>query len=162
MNLRDRREPTSVRREEREIKDQAGIESVIQDSQVCRMGLCDDGKPYVVPMNFGYRDGKVYMHCATEGRKLDVIRKNPRVCLEFDADLRVKYAQEACNFTMNYKSVIAWGRAQVLKGTEEKIYGMNVIMGHYTGKEYEFPAQALARIVVIRVDIEEMTGKQNG
>ncbi len=151
-----------MRRKEREIKDRAEIESVILDSQVCRMGLCDDGRPYVVPMNFGYRDGKVYMHCATEGRKLDVIGKNPQVCLEFEADLQMKHAQEACDFSMKYKSVIAWGKAQVLEKSEEKIYGMNVIMGHYTGKEYEFPAQALARIVVIRVDVEEMTGKQNG
>ena len=151
-----------MRRKEREIKDRAGIESIILDSQVCRMGLCDDGRPYVVPMNFGYRDGKVYMHCATEGRKLDVIRKNPQACLEFEADLQMKHAQEACDFSMKYKSVIAWGKVQVLEKSEEKIYGMNVIMGHYTGKEYEFPAQALARIVVIRIDIEEMTGKQNG
>jgi len=151
-----------MRRKEREIKDLATMEKIIRGSSVCRMGLCDGDRPYVVPMNFGYHEGKVYMHCASEGRKLDVIGKNPYVCLEFEADLQMKYAQEACDFSMYYKSVIAWGRAEILREPDEKVRGMNLIMGHYTGKEYEFPAQALARIVIIRVDIEEMTGKQNG
>ncbi len=68
---------------------------------------------------------------------------------------------EACSFTTKYRSVMAWGKASIQEQPEEKAFGMNVLMKHYTGKEFEFPAQALARMVVIRVDIEKMTGKQN-
>ena len=150
-----------MRRKDREITDISVMESIIRRSSVCRIGLCDEGRPYVVPMNFGYRDGKVYMHSALEGRKLDTIRKNPEVCLEFETDLEMVRAEEACSFSMKYKSVIAWGKASIQEEVEDKTYGLNVIMEHYAGREFEFPAQSLARIVVIRVDIEEMTGKQN-
>ena len=150
-----------MRRKDREITDISVMESIIRGSSVCRIGLCDEGRPYVVPMNFGYRDGKVYMHSALEGRKLDTIRKNPEVCLEFETDLEMVRAEEACSFSMKYKSVIAWGKASIQEEVEDKTYGLNVIMEHYAGREFEFPVQALTRIVVIRVDIEEMTGKQN-
>lgn len=150
-----------MRRRDREITDISVMESIIRDSSVCRMGLCDGDRPYVVPMNFGYRDGKVYMHSALEGKKLDIIRKNPDVCLEFETDLEIVRAEEACSFSMKYRSVIAWGKASIQEEAKDKAYGLNVIMEHYTGREFEFPVQALTRIVVIRVDIEEMTGKQN-
>jgi len=150
-----------MRRKEREITDRAAMEAIIQETEVCRMGLCDGGTPYVVPMNFGYQDGKVYLHSALEGRKLDIIRKNPEVCLVFEADAKIESAPEACSFTTKYRSVMAWGKASIQEELEEKAFGMNVLMKHYTGTEFEFPAQALARLVVIRVDIEKMTGKQN-
>lgn len=62
---------------------------------------------------------------------------------------------------MKYRSVIARGRASIQEESADKAYGLNVIMEHYTGKEFEFPVQALQKIVVITVDIEEMTGKQH-
>jgi hypothetical protein len=154
-------EGTGMRRRDREITDISVMESIIRGSSVCRMGLCDGGRPYVVPMNFGYRDGKVFMHSAMEGEKLDIIRKNPDVCLVFETDLEIVRAEEACSFSMKYRSVIARGRASIQEEAADKAYGLNVIMDHYTGKEFEFPAQVLQRIVVITVDIEEMTGKQN-
>lgn len=154
-------EGTRMRRRDREISDLATMEEIIRGSLVCRVGLCEGDRPYVVPMNFGYRDGKVFMHSALEGRKLDGIRKNPDVCLVFETDLEMVHAEEACGFSMKYKSVIAWGKASIQEEAKDKAYGLNVIMEHYTGREFEFPVQALTRIVVIRVDIEEMTGKQN-
>ncbi len=150
-----------MRRRDREISELETKEEIIRGSSVCRMGLCDGDRPYVVPMNFGYRDGKVYMHSALEGRKLDIIRKNTNVCLVFETDLEMVHAEEACGFSMKYRSVIAWGKATIREEAQEKAFGLNVIMEHYTGKNFEFPAQALARVVVIRVEIEEMTGKQN-
>ncbi len=108
-----------MRRKEREITDRAAMEAIIQETEVCRMGLCDVGKPYVVPLNFGYRDGKVYMHSAVEGRKLDIIRKNPDVCLVFEADTKIQSAPEACLFTTKYRSVMAWGKASILERPEE-------------------------------------------
>lgn len=150
-----------MRRSDREINDVAILEEIITGSSVCRMGLCDEGRPYVVPMNFGYRDGKIYMHSALEGRKLDIIRKNPDVCLVFETDLEMVHAAEACSFSMKYRSVIARGKASIQEEAEDKVSGLNIIMEHYAGREFGFPAQALARVVIIRVDIEEMTGKQN-
>ena len=121
-----------MRRNESEITDRAAIEAITQETKVCRMGLCDRGTPYVVLLNFGYRDGKVYMHSAVEGRKLDIIRKNPDVCLVFEVDMKMKSGPEACAFTTKYRSVMAWGKASIPEEPEEKAFGMNILMRHCT------------------------------
>jgi uncharacterized protein len=55
--------------EEQEIKDLEQIEEIIHNSTVCRIALCENGVPYIVPLSFGYRDKKLYFHCAKEGKK---------------------------------------------------------------------------------------------
>jgi len=150
-----------MRRSDRAITDRQELESVLREAAVCRMGLCDEGKPYVVPMNYGYRDGSVFLHSATEGRKIEILRRNPNVCLEFEKDVELVPAEAACSFSMKYRSVIASGKAVFLEGTEEKSFGLNVIMVQYTGKEFVFPPQALEKIVVLKVDLEECSGKHN-
>lgn len=150
-----------MRRSDRAITDPAELESILREAIVCRMGLCDGEVPYVVPMNYGYRDGSVFLHSAIEGRKIEILRKNPNVCLEFEKDVELVPAEEACSFSMKYRSVIASGKAVFLEGAEEKAQGLNVIMGQYTGKEFDFPPQALERIVVIRIDLVECSGKHN-
>ncbi|MDP1989561.1 MAG: pyridoxamine 5'-phosphate oxidase family protein, partial [Syntrophales bacterium] len=64
-----------MRREEREIRDQAEIQAIMKEALVCRLGFSDEGMPYIVPMNFGLGERCLYLHCAREGRKLDIIRK---------------------------------------------------------------------------------------
>lgn len=150
-----------MRRSDRAITDPQELESVLREAAVCRMGLCDEGKPYVVPMNYGYRDGSVFLHSAAEGRKIDILRRNPNVCLEFEKDVELVPAEAACSFSMKYRSVIASGKAVFLEGTEEKSFGLNAIMLQYTGREFVFPPQALEKIVVLRVDLAECSGKHN-
>jgi len=150
-----------MRRNDRAITDPAELESILREAVVCRMGLCDGELPYVVPMNYGYRDGSVFLHSAIEGRKIELLRRNPNVCLEFEKDVELIPAEAACSFSMKYRSVIASGKAFFLEGAEEKAQGLNVIMTQYTGKEFEFPPQALERIVVIRIDLDECSGKHN-
>jgi len=150
-----------MRRSDRAITDPQELDSVLREAAVCRMGLCDEGKPYVVPMNYGYRDGSVFLHSATEGRKIEILRRNPNVCLEFEKDVELVPAEAACSFSMKYRSVIASGKAVFLEGTEEKSFGLNAIMLQVTGREFVFPPQALEKIVVLRVDLEECSGKHN-
>ena len=69
--------------------DKGAIESIIRRASVCRVGMSADGQPYVVPVCFGYDDGTLYFHSSTTGRKLDVLRKNNAVCVEFDVDREI-------------------------------------------------------------------------
>ena len=101
-----------MRRTEKEIKDRAEIDSIIRRSQVVRLGLSDNGLPYIVPLSFGYDGEAIYVHCAKQGRKLDIIRKNNIVCFEFDIVLGVVEAEPACSWGMKYQSVIGTGTAQ--------------------------------------------------
>ena len=151
-----------MRRKEKEIIDRAELEAVIAEAQVCRLAMCDGAHPYVVPLCFGYADGTFYFHCALEGRKLDVLRKNPNVCLELEAGVALKPGVKACDWGMNFRSVIAFGRAEWVEDPGARRLALDLIMAHYSEGEFDYSETALARIVVIRVQTTSMTGKKSG
>jgi len=148
-----------VRRSDREIRDRGACDAIIRECRVCRLGLCDRGEPYVVPMCFGYDGTAVYFHAAQEGRKIEILRANNRVCLEFDILDRVVETRDPCRWEISYRSVIAWGRAELLEEMEEKRYGLSVLTSRYSPRAFSFPDEAVRRTAVIRVVIECLTGK---
>ncbi len=151
-----------MRRKDKEITEFTEIEALIRRAPVCRIGLSDEGQPYVVPMNFGYRDRSLYLHSAPEGRKIAILRKNHRVCFEVDLDYELIGSETACRFSADYSSVIGFGRAFLLEDPEEKRQGLNVIMEHYTGVEsHQYSERHLEAVAVIRVEIDSITGKRS-
>jgi nitroimidazol reductase NimA-like FMN-containing flavoprotein (pyridoxamine 5'-phosphate oxidase superfamily) len=117
----------------------------------------------VVPLNFGYRDGCLYLHSAKEGRKMDMILANPRVCFEMDMDVEVIRADQPCDWGMKFSSVIGFGTASVLEDPEEKKSGLDAIMEHYSSQPAQpYPDSILKHTSVIKVQVEEMTGKRSG
>jgi hypothetical protein len=151
-----------MRRSDREITDINEIEEILQKGQVCHLGLSYNDQPYVVPMNYGYRDGYLYLHSASEGQKVDMARKNPKICFEVDIDAEVySSGPEACNWSSRYRSVIGTGRVEFPENVEEKAEALNVMMEHYAGKTFEIPPQAIARILVWKVKVDSITGKKN-
>jgi hypothetical protein len=125
-----------------------------------------DGQPYAVPMNFG-RDGRtVYFHCAREGRKLEVIRANPRAVLcvaESGPPIR---GETACATSLPYRSVLAFGALREVSSPAEKATGLAAICranGVNAPSEGQpgwpaFWTQA-GRTVVLALEIEHMTVK---
>jgi nitroimidazol reductase NimA-like FMN-containing flavoprotein (pyridoxamine 5'-phosphate oxidase superfamily) len=148
-----------MRRKDKEITDTDAIASVIRKSTVCRLAMSDDGQPYVLPMSFGYKDGAVYFHCAPEGRKIDIVQKNPRVCIEFDVDCRLKTGDSACQWGFYFQSAIAFGVAAFIEDAAEKRAALDIIMRHYSSEAFTYPDSAIDKIVVIRVAVTELTGK---
>jgi nitroimidazol reductase NimA-like FMN-containing flavoprotein (pyridoxamine 5'-phosphate oxidase superfamily) len=150
-----------MRKRDREIKDKAAIRAVMEEALVCRIGLSDDGAPYVVPMNFGLGENCLYLHCATEGRKLDILRKHDRVCFEMDLLREIKQGQESCGWGARYESVIGFGRAVIVEAPAEKRSALDRIMEHYDAEgPFSYPDETLAQTAVIRIDIESVTGKR--
>lgn len=148
-----------MRRKDKEMKDPDAISSVIRRSTVCRLGMSDDNQPYVLPMSFGYKEGAVYFHSATEGRKIEILRKNPRVCIEFDVDCRVKTGDSACKWGFVFQSAIAFGVASFVSDLKEKQAALDVIMRQYSNEAFTYPESALEKILIIKVNITELTGK---
>lgn len=148
-----------MRRKDKEMKDPDAISSVIRRSAVCRLGMSDDNQPYVIPMSFGYKEGAVYFHSATEGRKIEILRKNPRVCIEFDVDCRVKTGDSACKWGFVFQSAIAFGEASFVSDLKEKQAALDVIMRQYSNEAFTYPESALEKILIIKVNITELTGK---
>jgi uncharacterized protein len=151
-----------MRKKEKEIREKTAVEDVIRRAQVCHLGLCDNQTPYVVPVCFGYADGSLYFHCAPEGRKLDLIRKNPLVCFQVEVDVALVRHEKACKWTVNYRSVIGTGRASRVTDSEEKRRALGLVMRHYNGDANDMSQEAMDRAAIVRIDIEEMSGKQNG
>jgi nitroimidazol reductase NimA-like FMN-containing flavoprotein (pyridoxamine 5'-phosphate oxidase superfamily) len=151
-----------MRRKDKEITDSAEIESIIRRSIVCRLALADQNQPYVVPLCFGYRDRTLYFHSASEGKKIDMLKKNSSVCFEFDVDYEIIKSDNACDQGMKYKSVIGFGKASFIEDVESKHRALDVIMEQYGGRASSYPDTRLKNTVVIQVDIEQMTGKRSG
>lgn len=152
-----------MRKKEKEIKDRSVIESIIKKATVCRIALSEDNVAYIVPLNFGYRDNFLYFHSAKEGRKIDMMRKNKKVCFEIDIDTELIEAEHACDWSTKYYSVIGFGEAFFVEDFEKKREALDIIMEHYSGKSsFEYPEQIVNNLAVIKVRIESMTGKRSG
>jgi nitroimidazol reductase NimA-like FMN-containing flavoprotein (pyridoxamine 5'-phosphate oxidase superfamily) len=150
-----------MRRREREIQDEQEIRDILEKGLVCRLGLCDGQQPYIVPMSYGYKDRRIYFHCAREGRKIDILKSNDRVCIEVDIDTRVVRGETSCRWTAKYRSVIGFGRARIIDDEKEKKAGLDVIMAHYGGSGGDYDEKSLQRTSLIEVVLESMTGKRS-
>ncbi len=152
-----------MRKSEKEIRDRQLVDAVIRESRVCRLGMVDGDIPYVVPLSFGYDGRHLFFHSAKKGRKMELLRRNSRVCLEFDIVDRVVEAEEACGWSIRYRSVIAEGRAEILEGFEEKRAALAVLMEQYAGGggSHEFPDEILKHTAVVRIDLEKVKGKRS-
>ena len=153
---------TRVRRKDRLQADPEAIRDVIRRSTVCRLAMCDGDQPYVIPICFGYEDGVLYLHCAPEGRKIEILKRNPKVCVEFDIDSVVAPAAEAHKFTMRYRSVIAFGIASFVTDTVAKRHALDILMAQYAEGKFAYRASQVTKTCIIRVDITEITGKESG
>ena len=150
-----------MRQAEREIKDRNMIDDLMKRAVVCRLGMVDGDEPYIVPMNFGYDGKSLFFHCAKEGRKIDILSQNDKVCFEVDLDTEVVKGDVACKWSMRYRSVEGVGRAVLVQGAEGKRHGLNVIMSHYAEGPFEYAERGFDLALIIRVDIEIISGKRS-
>ncbi len=135
----------------------------IEMLQSCTSGvlavLGDDDYPYAVPMSFAYEDGKIFMHCATGGHKLDSIARHDKVSFAVVAADDV--VQET--FTTHFRSAIAFGRARVLTNDAEKRHALECLAKKYSPDYLEkAPSEidgAWKRTCALEVAIEHVTGK---
>ena len=152
-----------MRRKEKEITDRNNIEQTFKEAQVCRLGLFDGKIPYIVPMNFGYRDDILYFHSAVSGRKIDILEKNPVVCFEIDILGEPVTSEKACNWSMTFKSIIGEGRVSFIDDENEKTDALNIIMGHYSEKtNWEFNRKMMDKTLIFKVKVVSISSKRSG
>lgn len=151
-----------LRRQDKEITDPALIDAIIRNALVCRIALIDGEMPYIVPLSFGYDGRSIYLHSAGEGRKIDILKRNPRVCFEFETDCAVLPAQKACAFTMRYRSVIGYGTVSFPESAAAKREALQIIMHQYAREDFAITDEEADRILIIRIDIEQLSAKQSG
>jgi nitroimidazol reductase NimA-like FMN-containing flavoprotein (pyridoxamine 5'-phosphate oxidase superfamily) len=150
-----------MRRAEKEVLECDEIEGIIGRATVCRLAMVDDGLPYVIPLNFGYRDGVLYFHSARQGRKMEILRRGGTVCFEIDTPLGLLTAPDACQWGMRYESVIGYGTPRFIDDPEEKVQALACIMAQYDDGEHTFPEAALEGTAVFALPIDSMTAKRS-
>ena len=148
-------------RKDKEIFSRAECDAVLNEAEVAHVAMVDGEKPYVVAMNFAYDGSALYFHCAPEGRKLEILARNPNVCIGVEFGARFLPGTPVCKSTMHYRSVIVTGRATFVADPAGKRRAHEVIAGKYTGKAESVPDGALEKITLFRVEIESISGKRS-
>ena len=147
----------------RQTTDEKQILDILDTGKVLHLGLAVNNEPYVVPMNYGYtmEDGKLtlYLHSAVQGRKLDMMRANPKVFFDIDCDLIPFEGRVPCQYGLVYSSVMGRGTARIIEDVEEKKQAMSQLMKTQTGKDFTFEDRLVSIVAVIRIDVEEYTAK---
>ncbi len=157
-------------RRERQITDPAEIRYILEKSLVVHIAMIDGDEPYVVPMNYGYTltdngptsNGRLtlYLHGATQGRKIDAMRANPKVFFSLECDLEPFAGDVACRYGMAYSSLMGKGNAVILDDPAEKMAAMSTLMKTQTGGDFTFDEKLVKVVSVIRIDVEEYTAKK--
>jgi uncharacterized protein len=151
-----------MRRKEKEITDSKIIDQIIKSAEVCYLGLSYKDIPYVVPLSFGYKENAIYLHSAKKGKKIDILKQNNKVSFVFNIDNEIEESEKACNWGVNFKSIMGFGKASFIEDNEEKQKALNIIIQNYTGKTFELPEKNINGTLLIKIDIEKITGKQSG
>jgi nitroimidazol reductase NimA-like FMN-containing flavoprotein (pyridoxamine 5'-phosphate oxidase superfamily) len=152
-----------MRLKEREITDRAEIVNVLCEGKYTTIAMCRDAEPYIVTMSYGYDRDKnaLYFHCARQGLKLDFLAQNPAVCGTVIEDRG--YLQGECAHA--YRTVVFWGEMYPVETLDEKKHGMQIMLDHLENDPDEVRREQLKndkayeRVCILRLDIQEISGK---
>lgn len=135
---------------------------VIDKCEACYVGMVDtDHQPYVLPFNFGFEKNIIYLHSAQNGKKMDILKVNPRVCVSFSTDHQLFHRHEtmACSYGMRYRSVLAFGKVEFVEDYDEKVEVLNIVMMKYAGKSFEYSPPSIHNVAVYKVIIDKIETK---
>lgn len=148
------------------VQDQKEMSKIIVSSKICFLSMVDEtGMPYNLPFNFGYQDNFIYLHSGPKGKKIDILKNNPNVCIAFSNSEELAFQSEdvACSYFMRYKSVLVFGKVEFIEDYNEKEKALSIVMRHYTGREeFKYNAPSINNVLCFRVSTENMTGKMMG
>jgi hypothetical protein len=152
-----------MRRKDKEVTDAMIIHNLLARAEICRLAMVDEGEPYIVPVNYGFRDGALYVHSAAVGRKIDILKRNNRVCFEVESPTSIVRHDKPCRWVAKARSIVGYGRVEFVTDFEEKKRGLDAIMEHY-GKPgpNEYDERQVRAIVILRIAIESVCCKQVG
>ncbi len=151
-----------MRRSQNEIHDKNEIIKFLSETNICRVAFFGNDYPYVVPVHFVFNDDCIYFHCAKEGKKINLIKQNPKVCFEADKEIAIIPNKKACRWSSDFISVIAFGKASFLENNSEKEKALSLLLKKFSGRsDWEFSKENIEEVSVVKIEIFEITGKQS-
>lgn len=150
-------------RRERQVTDINEIIKILDNSKVLHLGLVDGDEPYVVPMNYGYTYENekltIWLHCARQGKKLDIMKVNPKVFFEMEYGITPFEGEVACKYGITYSSIMGRGVATIIEDVETKKIALSSLMKTQTGKDFDFDDRMAEVVGVVKIDVLEFTAK---
>ncbi len=141
-------------------------EEIINKCDVCSVAMVgENNTPYVLPFNFAYRDQVLYLHSAPEGKKIDILHQNNKICVSFSTDHKLYHQNEnvACSYSMKYKSVLLHGRVSFIEELDKKKEILNMIMQKYSSRDdFKYSLPALKNVLIMKVVADEIEGRTFG
>jgi len=130
--------------------------TVLRDAEEIYLALNTEGAPYVLPVNHVFHEGYIYFHCATEGRKLNLLRTDSRVGFSTAVDIVID------GTTTRYRCVCGTGVAEIVNNDVEKNNVLKVIAARFKAPcHFPVSAEKFAATGIVRIRIESMTGKHS-
>ena len=152
-----------MRRKDQEITDVQVIHEILSESEVCRLGLVENGEAYIVPVNYAYDNGTIYIHSAPEGRKIELLRQNNLVTFETELPAEITRDNIPCKWSAKYRSVMGKGIISIRSDKESKKRGLDLIMKKYgADKELNYNESSLSGMIILELRITSVNGKQSG
>jgi len=152
-----------MRRKDKEVTSRDWMAEVLDRGVWMELAMADkEGRPYVVPLNYGVKDDFIIVHGAKEGKKIDIIKENNLVAFNVTIDTEVvRNEEDPSEFSMKYRSVSGLGTASFIEDIEEKREALKILMEHYRGPKEPMTEGMLKATDVIKISITELTGKIN-
>jgi nitroimidazol reductase NimA-like FMN-containing flavoprotein (pyridoxamine 5'-phosphate oxidase superfamily) len=150
-----------MRRKGQQLSEEESVDILRKATSGVLSVIGDEGYPYGVPVSFVYHEGKIYIHSALKGHKIDSIRNHHQV--SFCTIVKDEIIPE--RFTTHFRSVIAFGKAEILQEEGEKLAAIRMIADKYspsieTSKREEEIEKTFAHLCIIVINIEHLTGKE--
>lgn len=138
------------------------IEHVFNSANILRIACLDpQGNPYLIPVNFGTLDGKLYFHSSKTGKKMECLRRNAQIAFQCDCHNEVVFNENPCKMNMHYHSVTGSGMVSFMSTLEEKRQGLACILKQFGVSAQHMSEGTLERTEVLRIDILECSYKQS-
>lgn len=144
------------------ITDSTIINQMLSTATICRIGMIDNGKPYIIPLNYGFSDGFLYMHSAPEGRKIKILEENNQICFEIESTATTISHEIPCKWSEKYRSIIGYGTVEFIDDYESKTKALEIIMKqHGSVGNLIFEKKQVEFVVILKVKIDQLTAKQS-
>lgn len=149
-----------MRRKRQQLSPEESIDILRRATSGTLALLGDGGYPYAVPLSYVWADGRLYFHSALAGHKVDAVR----ACDKASFCVIAQDLVQPEHYTTHYRSVIAFGRIRIVEDEAERLAAARLLGNRYNpGKEESLQRElekGLARMLVLRFDIEHLTGKE--
>ncbi|MFK5857631.1 MAG: pyridoxamine 5'-phosphate oxidase family protein [Bacteroidota bacterium] len=138
------------------------VNLVLNNAQYCHISMAKNNEPYMVTVNYGYDDEFIYFHSGQKGKKAEIITTNPSICFELNYGAEIITNKQSCNWGTKYRSIIGFGKAQLLETVDDKTKALIAIMRKYSGNnDHEFNEHVLAHTNVYRISLDNVNAKNN-